>query len=68
MFGSQFGAETIVDKSLVGQRDIFFQGDTHDEAIRMSYRDFCDVEHPLVLSIARNHAEVKTGREIGLVD
>jgi Ala-tRNA(Pro) deacylase len=67
-FGSQFGAETIVDESLVGQRDIFFQGDTHDEAIRISYRDFCDVEHPLVLSIARNHAEVKTGRETGVVD
>jgi Ala-tRNA(Pro) deacylase len=51
IFGSKFGMETIVDKSMAEQEEIVFQGDTHEEAIRMKYSDFHAVEHPLVASI-----------------
>ena len=33
-FGSRFGMETIVDESVLRHDDIFFQGDTHREAIQ----------------------------------
>jgi Ala-tRNA(Pro) deacylase len=67
-FGSTFGAETIVDESLARHPDIFFQGDSHGEAIRMSYSDFCDIEHPLVLPIAQCHAEANVAHDVGVVD
>lgn len=51
IFGSQFGMETIVDESLAKQDEIVFQGDTHEEAVRMKYSDFCGLEHPRVASI-----------------
>jgi Ala-tRNA(Pro) deacylase len=50
-FGSQFAVETIVDHSLAKHEDLFFEGDTHAEAIRMRYSDFYNLEHPLVMSI-----------------
>jgi len=67
-FGSQFGAATIVDESLSRHSDIFLQGDKHDEAIRMNYSDFYDLEHPLVLPIARRHAEAEVELDVGVVD
>ncbi len=51
IFGSQFGMQTMVDESITKQDDIFFQGDKHDQTIRMSYEDFCTVELPLVAAI-----------------
>lgn len=50
-FGSQFGAETVVDESLARREDLFFAGPTHAEAIRMRYSDFYNLERPLVMSL-----------------
>ena len=51
-FGSQYGAETIVDKSLTIDEEILFEGNTHHEAIRMKYADFCRIETPTVAEFA----------------
>ena len=47
-FGSQYGVETIVDKSLAEDEEIVFEGNTHHEAIRMRYADYCKIENPSV--------------------
>ncbi len=52
-FGSQYDMETIVDESLAEDDEIVFEGNTHHEAIRIKFRDFCDIEGPLVASFAR---------------
>jgi Ala-tRNA(Pro) deacylase len=52
-FGSQYGAETIVDKSLTVDEQILFEAQTHHEAIRMKYADFCRIENPTVAEFAR---------------
>ena len=46
------GMETIVDESLAWADEIFFEGNSHQEAIRMRYRDYYELEHPLVVHIA----------------
>ncbi len=51
-FGSHYGAETIVDASLTEDEYIWFESDTHSEAIRIKYTDFYDYEHPLVAKFA----------------
>lgn len=51
-FGSQYGAETIIDTSLAQREQILFEGRTHHEAIRMKYADFCSIEHPTVAPFA----------------
>jgi Ala-tRNA(Pro) deacylase len=56
-FGSRFAMETIIDETVAQQQDIFFDGDTHREAIRMKYRDFYDLEHPRVTSIVCREPE-----------
>lgn len=52
-FGTCFGMKTIVDSSLAAHEDLFFQGCSRREAIRLNYRDYCDLEHPLVAAIAQ---------------
>ena len=49
-FGSQYGMKTIVDKSLAEDEEIVFEGNTHEEAIRMKYTDFCRLEKPQIAS------------------
>ena len=51
-FGSRYGAETIVDKSLAEDEEIVFEGNTHHEAIRMRYVDYCKIENPSVAEFA----------------
>lgn len=51
-FGSRYGLETLVDESLTDDEQIVFEGNTHGEAIRMRYRDFYELEHPLVARFA----------------
>jgi Ala-tRNA(Pro) deacylase len=46
-FGSQYGMKTIVDASLAGDA-IVFEGNTHEEAICISFNDFRRLESPLV--------------------
>jgi Ala-tRNA(Pro) deacylase len=47
-FGSRYGMKTIVDSSLAEDEDIWFEGNTHDEAIRMKSAEFCGLEQPIV--------------------
>lgn len=51
-FGSHYGAQTIVDQSLTEDEYIWFESDSHTEAIRMKYAEYYDVEHPLVARFA----------------
>ena len=41
----------FVDISLVGEPEMVFNAGTHTDAIRMHYRDFADLVHPLVGAI-----------------
>ena len=47
-FGTQYGMQTIVDESLTHDETIVFEGNAHDEAIRMKFADFQRLEEPLV--------------------
>ena len=51
-FGSQYGMRTIVDRSLVDDEEIVFEGNNHREAFRMTFEDFRDIEQPLVATFA----------------
>jgi Ala-tRNA(Pro) deacylase len=51
-FGSQYGMQTIVDKTLAEDEEIVFEACTHCEAIRMKFADFRRVEEPLIADIA----------------
>lgn len=46
-FGTPFGMKAVVDESLAMDEEIYFEGDTHHEAIRMKYADFQEVERPV---------------------
>lgn len=51
--GSLYGARTIVDASLADGERIVFEANTHDEAVRLGYRDFAALERPVVAAFAR---------------
>jgi Ala-tRNA(Pro) deacylase len=46
-FGSLYHVQTLVDESLAQDEEIVFEGHNHEEAIRMAYKDFEAIEHPL---------------------
>lgn len=47
-FGSLYHMPTVVDESLTTDNEIVFEGQNHEEAIRMNYGDYAAVEHPIV--------------------
>ena len=51
-FGSQYGAETLVDKSLTHDEQLLFEGHTHHEAIRMKVADYLRIESPTIAEFA----------------
>jgi Ala-tRNA(Pro) deacylase len=51
-FGSRYGMKTIVDSSLAEDESIWFEGNTHEEAIRITFEDFRRLEHPIVAPFA----------------
>jgi Ala-tRNA(Pro) deacylase len=51
-FGSRNGLKTIVDSSLTDDEFIWFEGNTHEEAIRMKFEDFRRLEQPIIAPIA----------------
>ena len=51
-FGSRYGMKTIVDSSLAADEEIWFEGNTYREAIRMKFADFRRVERPEVAAFA----------------
>jgi len=52
-FGSQYGVKTIVDSSLANEDEFVFEGSTHQESIRMKFKDFVRLESPLVLPLTK---------------
>jgi Ala-tRNA(Pro) deacylase len=51
-FGTQYNLETLVDPAVEATEEFVFEGNRRDEAVRMRYRDFYDLEHPLVAEFA----------------
>ncbi len=47
-FGSQYRMKTIVDENLSKDEEIVFEGNTHHEAIRMKFDEFCNIEQPTI--------------------
>ena len=47
-FGSQYGMQTLLDESLAAHKELVFESNTHAESIRMSVRDFQELEKPTV--------------------
>ena len=45
-FGSLYQVPTLVDESLAEDEQIVFESQSHEEAIRMAYRDYEALEHP----------------------
>ena len=45
-FGSQYGVRTLMDRMLLEDEEIVFEGNTHHEAIRMRHKDYASLEHP----------------------
>ena len=50
-FAGRFPHRVFVDGPLVGEPEMVFNAGTHTDAIRMHYRDFADLVHPLVGAI-----------------
>jgi Ala-tRNA(Pro) deacylase len=46
--GTLYGLPVYVDRSLIGDEEIIFEGGTHSEAIRMRYWDFAALVFPVV--------------------
>jgi Ala-tRNA(Pro) deacylase len=46
-FGSLYHVQTLVDDELAMDESIVFEGHNHEEAIRMAYKDFEAIEHPI---------------------
>jgi Ala-tRNA(Pro) deacylase len=51
-FGSKFDMKTIVDESLAQDEFIVMQGNTRHEAIRLEFKDYYNLERPLMASFA----------------
>ena len=51
-FGSEYGMKTLVDESLCEDEEIVFEGNTHEEAIRMKFSDYRQLEQPLIVRFA----------------
>ncbi|HEY8504993.1 MAG TPA: YbaK/EbsC family protein [Gemmataceae bacterium] len=47
-FGSMYHLPTLMDEALAADEEIVFEGQNHEEAIRMTCRDYLAVEHPRV--------------------
>src|SRR5690606_7021267 len=46
-FGSQYGVRTVLDVHLAACESIIFEGNKHDEAIKMLFKDYEMLEGPL---------------------
>jgi len=64
-FGSRYCMKTVVDESLAQDEYIVMQGNNRHEAIRMKYRDYYELERPLLASFAVQSASADQGRKAG---
>jgi len=55
-FGSQYGMTTLLDEALCGTEQIVFEGNTHDEAVRMRMADYVELEKPVVTHLSHPEA------------
>ena len=53
-FGSKYGVRTLVDRSLLEDDQIVFEGNTHHDAIRMSRDDYVAIEDPIIADFAHH--------------
>jgi len=53
-FGSQYGVRTLMDRMLLEDEEIVFEGNTHHEAIRMRLKDYASLEQPSVARFSRH--------------
>ena len=53
-FGSQYEMETLLDEPLTQDESILFEGNTHQEAVRMAYADFARLEKPRVAAFTKH--------------
>ncbi|QDU59627.1 Proline--tRNA ligase [Planctomycetes bacterium Pan216] len=53
-FGSLYGLHTLVDEALAFDKDLYFEGNRHDEAIHMYYADFARLEAPTIAAFAHH--------------
>ncbi len=49
-FGSLYGVETLVDRSLAQWEEIVFNAGSHTDAVRMKYTDYANLAKPRVVS------------------
>jgi len=57
-FGSHFQMKTIVDASLTEDEEIWFEGNTHEEAICMKFADYERIEKPQIADFAVGENDV----------
>jgi Ala-tRNA(Pro) deacylase len=53
-FGSQYAMTTLVDASLAKDAEIVFKGNTNEEAFRVRYEDFAELEKPIVAEFSHH--------------
>jgi len=53
-FGSQYGVKTLLDRRLLEDEEIVFEGNTHHEAVRMRLKDFVEIEKPTVARFSQH--------------
>jgi Ala-tRNA(Pro) deacylase len=53
-FGSIYNLPTLMDESLAADEKIVFDAQSHEEAIRMSYKDYEAIEHPVKCRFAHH--------------
>ena len=58
-FGSLYQMPTLVDESLADDESIVFEAQTHEDAIRMSFRDYEGIEHPRHGHFARRDSHLE---------
>lgn len=51
-FGSLYGLKTLVDHFLTADAEIYFAGNEHHMAYRVSFDDYRRIEHPIVARFA----------------
>src|SRR5438874_6881910 len=56
-FGNLYGLPVYADESLARDRAILFNAGTHQDAIRMSYRNFTRLVEPKICSFAAKRSE-----------
>jgi Ala-tRNA(Pro) deacylase len=47
------GVRVLLDRSLIVEGDIIFQAGTHEDAVRLNFRDWYDLVNPRIATISR---------------